>query len=1349
METIGPFSPYQAHNILTYPPMFAQRLIRVLVAIALNVEPAAALEPRAYPATRQTPAISIFSCEAFQSRLIVSPWRSFGERWRLRYISWAEQAIGRLSDEGPAITITGGPLSRTNKKLVETAIRKSFINKTAKLLTGDELKTIDRLQISQKQNVEVYLIPELREFDDILVAHPGRGGRDFQHKKRRVYISPRQLRILSRADDETLNQFWSHEILGHLNMKYRTPEKQIELRYKTDLVRKLFQNPALESVLMDAYLDLNAAQVLLHDGEPEQAMAHVMRVTNPEPPSGTTRRTSLASFLRALESADGAAPLDTIDLMQAEQLLEQAKQMEIDINGAKSQRVLVQDPQSISAATLADSLVRVMAKLPPRQREAFFGLFLFRARRLLSKDGGATPERSAWVLKIADYLCLASSIPYEKDRLQELHWMAKDRQSADHLPRLEQLLSEAIREAEWLVAWIVLRHSAFSNNYLFKLRDRRDWATYHGVLDTLMFTFNNSLPRFLTPPESVDELAIADDLESRRLDFWRDVRTNTPREHRFHYEAFIRTISMLLGQTAALDLPAHEHVLPPSESAVFQHRGLFVIRKNEHEWVVRSWNGRRYWRDLASMSMEYHDIPFSTEVIPRAARRLFSIESLNSAAVRVTNWSMSPVIIYFPNAFNVSSSTERISSNLRSLWHYLDETARRLEQAGNAEEKRQLRFRTDDQGRLFSVRLLDGDPQKQEEEKRSLLEDYPLKSDERLVYVDWFPKQSIMTLLNISWTYENTENSMIEEPLTHEQYPPDILKTVEYVNGKVRSLSTDDPSYALLPLWKPWLAFVSLFGWEWFWIVKGLPWIEEIITTWLLAPWIAPERLAAWFARWHFAKPGSYVWQDLYGLKLQTIHAFFQEGLRESVSIHADYNRREFVARTLASSVQTFNFIEAACFDLRSGGGITSYLDSLNRTLLQYLPHRIHLFYPVNSNPRIFDESVGKGIVRHHQIVLQIALPPRWVLRTKLHHLWHSARVLRITLREVRVIIREEKAAGWPIDLFHLHTVFYPGLHIAFWLLSWMHQIPRVLTSHAQAPSWTLDRLNRYLLQLRIAFFSLGSPLLGVSRAALPGFMARGRTIGAGVETDDFQPANGNGQRFRETHPGVSSGRALLFYPARIESMKGQEDLLKVADYLRERRLDAQIVVMGASLSPSSVKYRETLNKEIVERHLEDRLCVLPLGTKSEIIDGYAASVGVISSSRAESFSLIAIEAAAMGIPYIGYDVGSVSKTVLNGKTGILVSPQNPQALSEAAERILTDPALRERLGYTGQIHARSAFSIETLAAKHLRLYYRLLARRTLKRAVLKLGFFYLLFVSSISGMHAPHSSTPLLSHAA
>jgi glycosyltransferase involved in cell wall biosynthesis len=82
------------------------------------------------------------------------------------------------------------------------------------------------------------------------------------------------------------------------------------------------------------------------------------------------------------------------------------------------------------------------------------------------------------------------------------------------------------------------------------------------------------------------------------------------------------------------------------------------------------------------------------------------------------------------------------------------------------------------------------------------------------------------------------------------------------------------------------------------------------------------------------------------------------------------------------------------------------------------------------------------------------------------------------------------------------------------------------------------------------------------------------------------------------------------------------------------------------------------------------------------------------------------------GRPVVATDVGDLGVAVQDGITGLLVPPDDPEALADALLRVLDDDALVDRLGAAGSERSHSAASWKTVAEQVLPTYEELLAGR-------------------------------------
>jgi D-inositol-3-phosphate glycosyltransferase len=86
----------------------------------------------------------------------------------------------------------------------------------------------------------------------------------------------------------------------------------------------------------------------------------------------------------------------------------------------------------------------------------------------------------------------------------------------------------------------------------------------------------------------------------------------------------------------------------------------------------------------------------------------------------------------------------------------------------------------------------------------------------------------------------------------------------------------------------------------------------------------------------------------------------------------------------------------------------------------------------------------------------------------------------------------------------------------------------------------------------------------------------------------------------------------------------------------------------------------------------------------------YRASDACVVPSHSESFGLVALEAAACGVPVVASAVGGLTTLVDHGRTGFLIEGRDPSDFAKPLTEILVDQALARRLGRSAAARARA-----------------------------------------------------------
>jgi len=111
----------------------------------------------------------------------------------------------------------------------------------------------------------------------------------------------------------------------------------------------------------------------------------------------------------------------------------------------------------------------------------------------------------------------------------------------------------------------------------------------------------------------------------------------------------------------------------------------------------------------------------------------------------------------------------------------------------------------------------------------------------------------------------------------------------------------------------------------------------------------------------------------------------------------------------------------------------------------------------------------------------------------------------------------------------------------------------------------------------------------------------------------------------------------------------------------------------------------------------------------------YSAADLFITTPWYEPFGITPLEAMACGTPVIGANVGGIKYSVVDGETGALVAPENPEELAEKVSELLADKNELRRLGQNAIRRVNAHFTWKSVANKVNALYEEILRRKLMK----------------------------------
>ena len=216
-----------------------------------------------------------------------------------------------------------------------------------------------------------------------------------------------------------------------------------------------------------------------------------------------------------------------------------------------------------------------------------------------------------------------------------------------------------------------------------------------------------------------------------------------------------------------------------------------------------------------------------------------------------------------------------------------------------------------------------------------------------------------------------------------------------------------------------------------------------------------------------------------------------------------------------------------------------------------------------------------------------------------------------------------------------------------------------------------------------------------VERFRLP--RSRLRVIPRGVDLEEFafQP------------PDAHAGPWRLGLFGRLSPLKGQEVALRACARLVEKGIPVTLCLAGDL--PGSPRRRSL---ELLIAALKLQAHVEWLGVRQDIPALIASADCILApSTYPESFGRAVIEAQAVGRPVIASRLGALPELIDDGASGLLVPPQNPEALAQAIERLIGDPALRERCIAAGRRRVDAHGGVAPMVERTLAVYDECLTR--------------------------------------
>jgi glycosyltransferase involved in cell wall biosynthesis len=259
-------------------------------------------------------------------------------------------------------------------------------------------------------------------------------------------------------------------------------------------------------------------------------------------------------------------------------------------------------------------------------------------------------------------------------------------------------------------------------------------------------------------------------------------------------------------------------------------------------------------------------------------------------------------------------------------------------------------------------------------------------------------------------------------------------------------------------------------------------------------------------------------------------------------------------------------------------------------------------------------------------------------------------------------------------------------------------------------------------LAIRAAIRRLAAASIAINQDVAESFAVGSLIVPNAVDLDRFWPAD---PAAAKESLGIDPNRAVVAYFGFIYPSKGFRDFIYGASLARAQGLDAVYLIVGGPVRGEeffatrfgrsmeamglAADFQREAEDLVARLGLED--CVRFVGFTDDTAQLYQASDVVVAPSRGPELGRPVLEAAACGRPVVSSGSLDGAGVLLPGVTGELVPQRSPAVLAAVLGRLISDPALRRRLGENARRHAEQHFAGLGSAETVMEVYDRVVKR--------------------------------------
>ncbi|MCT7990056.1 glycosyltransferase family 4 protein [Laspinema olomoucense] len=279
-------------------------------------------------------------------------------------------------------------------------------------------------------------------------------------------------------------------------------------------------------------------------------------------------------------------------------------------------------------------------------------------------------------------------------------------------------------------------------------------------------------------------------------------------------------------------------------------------------------------------------------------------------------------------------------------------------------------------------------------------------------------------------------------------------------------------------------------------------------------------------------------------------------------------------------------------------------------------------------------------------------------------------------------------------DLIHTH-LFHADIYGST-LTKITRNCPLVSTKHGFDP-WRVKPLYAFLNRIAA---SQQQQIITVSKAIgewlvktekLP--VAKMRVIPNAIEIENIQPIT------KHTKELVNLSKPIIGTVSRLLHQKGVHVLLDAFAKCLGKHPQASLVIVGDGL------YRHQLEKQVRLLGIAKNTHFLGYIQQPRLSAVFSEFDIFAFPTFGEGFGLVLLEAMAVSKPVVASNVMAIPEIVIDGQTGLLVPPDNADALAQGLLKLIENPSLCQQFGSAGRQRLEQEFTVDRMVQKTIAVY--------------------------------------------